>query len=161
MRERFLGNSNSRRVAHPQMPLRRLELQRLDLCVQTAFVSRRLVLVHQTLAGHAVENGYRRLVGIARCLLVAGFNRAHHTLNVGTHHRTHTDIAGASVFCLAGTFFSLGRVRQVSLQKESKIEPVSIVCGLSVVNQQPNEISGKNPVFWALSRPLAARATTE
>jgi len=134
-------------------------LQRLYLCVQTALVPCRFVFVHQALTRHTIKNRYGRLVCIARRLLVASFNRANHTFYVSTHHRAHTHIAGTSVFCLAGTFFCLGRVRQVSLQKESKIEPGSIVRDLSVVNRQKVRISSKNKVFRSLEPQLVAKAT--
>lgn len=114
-------------------------LKCLYLSVQAAFVSRCLVLVYQAFSGHAVQHRNRCRIGFRCSSFVAAANSSHNTLYVSTHHRTHTGIAGTSVFCLTSTFFRLGGVRQVVLlgkvKEKLEIQPNSIVRALSVVNQ--------------------------
>ena len=115
-------------------------LQGANLSVQTALVTRCLVLVYQAFSGHGIEYRNRGGVGVRRGSFVTRVNRCDNTLNMSTHHRTHAGVAGTSCFRLTSTFFCLGGVRQVSLLKKLKIEklkiqPNSIVRALTVVNQ--------------------------
>jgi len=110
-------------------------LQRLYLRVQTALVASCLIFVHQAFSGHVVEHRYCRRVGVRCCGFVTCCNCRHHTLNVGTHHRALTGIAGASAFRLTRAFLSLGRIRQDNLLEKLKIQPNSIVRGRPIVNR--------------------------
>lgn len=136
----WVVNPDDKRVAEKQPQLSRcLYLKCLYLGVQAAFVSRGLVLVHQTFSSHAVQNRNRCGVSFRSSRFVATANSRHNTLHMSTHHRAHTSVAGTSVFCLTSTFFRLGGVRQVVLlgkvKEKSEIQPNSIVRALSVVNQ--------------------------
>lgn len=116
-------------------------LKRSNLGVQSALVTRCLVLVYQAFSSHCIKNRHSRSVGIRRGSFITGVNRCNNTLNMSSHHRAHTCVAGTSCFRLTSTFFCLGGVRQVSLLENSEIEklqiqPNSIVRAQSLVNQR-------------------------
>ena len=111
-----------------------------NLRVQTAFVTRCLVLVHQAFSRHRIQHRNCRGIGSRSGSFITRVNRCNYTLDLSTHHGTHASVAGTSCFRLTSTFFCLGGVRQVSLLKKLKIEklkiqPNSIVRALTVVNQ--------------------------
>ncbi len=111
-------------------------LQCAYLGVETAFVARRLVLVHQTFTGHAIENRHGSRVGFRCGSFIARGNCTNHSLHMSTHHRAHTSVTGTSCFRLTSAFFGLGGVRQETLLKKVKIQPNSIVRGYHIVNRQ-------------------------
>jgi len=115
-------------------------LERYNLGVQTALVPRCFVLMHQTFTGHAVKYWNRCCVSCRCCGFVARGNCSYYTFDVGTHHRTHTGIAGTSCFRLTSTFLRLGGVCQLFLlgkvvNGKLKIQPSSIVRGSVFVNR--------------------------
>jgi len=126
------------------------KLQSANLSVQTTLVARRFVFVHQTFSGHGIEHWNRSGVSIRRSSFIAGINCRHNSLNMGTHHRAHTGVAGTSGFRLTSTFFRLGGIRQVSLLEKLKIQPNSIVRALTVVNQSGRNQNWKKTCLRAL-----------
>ena len=112
-----------------------LLLQCLNTGVQPTLVTRRFIFVHQAFSGHAVEHGDCSCISRRRGLFVTRTNCRHNTLNMGTHHRTHTGVAGSSCFCLTSTLFCLRGIRQLFLLEKLKIQPHSIVRAPSLVNQ--------------------------
>lgn len=115
-------------------------LQGANLSVQTALISRCLVLVYQAFSGHGIEYRNRGGVGVRRGSFVTRVYRCDNTLNMSTHHRTHAGVAGTSCFRLTSTFLRLGGVCQLFLlgkvvNGKLKIQPSSIVRGSVFVNR--------------------------
>ena len=115
-------------------------LQCLNTGVQPALVTRGFIFVHQAFSGHAVEHRNCSRVSRRCSFFVTRTNRCNNALNMCTHHRTHTSVAGSSCFCLTSTLFCLRGVRQLFLLEKLKIQPNSIVRALSVVNQNPGSV---------------------
>jgi len=130
-------------------------LQSANLSVQSAFVTRRLVLMHQAFSGHRIQHRNCSGISIRRSCFIARVNRRHYTLDVSAHHRTHASVAGTSCFRLR-----LGGIRQVSLLKKLKIQPNSIVRALSVVNQSGNDQNGNIAYLHTLEAPTEQPAAT-
>ena len=127
-----------------------------NLRVQTAFVTRGLVLVHQAFSRHRIQHRNCRGIGSRSGSFITRVNRCNYTLDLSTHHGTHASVAGTSCFRLTSTFFCLGGVRQVSLLKKLKIQPNSIVRGLSVVNQSGSNQNQNRAYLQALARDFGA-----
>lgn len=83
-----------------------LSSQILDLSAQAALVTGSLVLVDNAFAYHAIDNGYRFLVGFLGVFFVAGGNFVNHFLDVCANHGAQTGIVSATLFSLACTFLS-------------------------------------------------------
>ena len=68
------------------------------------------VLGYDALVDHAVDHGYRILVGSRRYRLVTGITGIDDALDLGTHQRTQAHIVLASFFRLTGAFPGLFNV---------------------------------------------------
>ncbi len=110
-------------------------LKRLNSSVQSAFVSCCLIFMHKTFSGHAVKHRNSCGIGFRRGSFITGTNCCNNSLDVSTHHRTHTRVTGPSGLCLSSTFFRLRGVRQLCLLGKLEIQPNSIVGGPAIVNR--------------------------
>ena len=103
------------------------KLQRLNLGVQSAFMSRRFILMDQSFARHAVEHRNGCFVRILRRCFVTCFYRIDNLFHVGAHHRAHSGVSDSVSFSLPSPLFGLGGVCQLVLLEENVIQnsPVS------------------------------------
>ena len=74
----------------------------LDALVQPALVTRRLVLVDDTLVYHAVDDRYGVFVCCHGGILVARITGLDDSFDLGTHQRAQAHILLAGLFRLAG-----------------------------------------------------------
>ncbi len=82
-----------------------LELsKRLNLSVQTAFMTCRLILMQMAFGDKAIQNTFGHFKRFLRLGFIAGFNCENGFLQVGAHHRTHACVMGTMVFGLNGSF---------------------------------------------------------
>ena len=74
----------------------------LDAPVQSALVASSLVLGHDALIDHAVDDRDCRLVRSLGGFLVSGVTGFHDILDTGTHHRAQAHVVLAGLLRLAG-----------------------------------------------------------
>ncbi len=82
------------------------------MLVESAFMARRLIGVHDSLAGSAVNNGYSGLKGSFRLGFITRGNGVDDFLNICAHFGAHTDVELASFFRLANAFSCLRGIGQ-------------------------------------------------
>jgi len=70
--------------------------------VQTALMTRGLVLGNNAFVDHAVDNRHCILVGCNRCIFVAGITCIDDVLDLGAHHGAQTHVVLTSLFRLTG-----------------------------------------------------------
>lgn len=76
--------------------------QGLDALVQAALVPGSLVLRHEALVDHAVNDGHGIIVCGSRCYAVALITGFYDILDLGAHHGAQAHIMHTGLFRLAG-----------------------------------------------------------
>lgn len=82
------------------------DLERFDMGIQTRFMTRCLVLVHDALGHGFVDGGYGVFVSRFGRLLIARVDRLQNFLDRRTYEGTLAGVLPAMALCLTGSFSS-------------------------------------------------------
>jgi len=89
------------------------------MAIQAALVTGSLVSMDNAFARHIVDHGHGGSEGGLRIFFIAGVDCLDSVLDMSTQLGTQAGVVLTALFSLTGTFFSLCRVSQVGLLKNS------------------------------------------